>query len=61
MPGGVGGVAPRGAPLSGFIQDYRKATICSAIYAEIPKSIGGDPVIYETKTVFDPDAPENAY
>ena len=34
---------------------YPKATIWSAIYEENPASIGGDPVTYEAKMIFDED------
>jgi NitT/TauT family transport system substrate-binding protein len=34
---------------------YPKATIWSAIYEENPASIGGDPVTYEAKMIFDDD------
>ena len=34
---------------------YPKATIWSAIYEENPPSIGGDPVTYEAKMIFDDD------
>lgn len=34
---------------------YPKATIWAAIYEQNPKAIGGDPVTYEAKMVFDDD------
>lgn len=34
---------------------YPKSTIWSAIYEENPKAIGGDPVTYQAKMIFDDD------